>query len=105
MIGGIIRYMRLCRWHWLVALLTTDCGGVATSPASPSPAPLSMSPAQASPSPACIGRALTPASDVQAAIKNACTHHILLRPRHLPRVGPNTKIGAMCWTEAVGRPS
>jgi hypothetical protein len=50
--------MRLRRYYWAVALLAVGCSGVARSPASPSSA-------------ACIGRALTPASNVQAAINDA----------------------------------
>ena len=55
--------MRSPRWYWLVALLAAGCGA-ATSPASSGPAP-------SSPRLACTGRALTPASNVQAVIDNA----------------------------------
>jgi parallel beta-helix repeat protein len=53
-----MRFVRLCRCYPLVALLAVGCSGVAKSPASPSSA-------------ACTGRALTPASNVQAVIDDA----------------------------------
>src|SRR2546423_1578360 len=50
--------VRLRSYYWVVALLAVGCSGVVRNPASPSPA-------------ACTGHALTPASNVQAAINDA----------------------------------
>ena len=55
--------MRSHRWYWLVIVLVVGCGGTTGT--------LNRGSAPASPNSACTGRALTPTSDVQAAINNA----------------------------------
>ena len=72
---GFKQLRRLC---WLVALLAASCSGAVSAAASPSPdgpvGPQSFAAAPSDPAgqgPACAGHALTPASDVQAAINHA----------------------------------
>ena len=53
--GWNVRSARARGWYWLIAVVVAGCGGVAST-ATPTPAP------------ACVGRALTPTRNVQAAI-------------------------------------
>jgi parallel beta-helix repeat protein len=67
--------MRELLCYWLVALLVVGCSGVIKSPASPSategPAHPGITGSPVIPNSACVGRALTPISNVQAALNDA----------------------------------
>jgi parallel beta-helix repeat protein len=59
--GGKLRSARARGWCWLIAMVVVGCGGGAST-------------ATSTPAAACVGRALTSARNVQAAIDNAPPH-------------------------------
>ena len=67
--------MRELLCYWLIALVAVGCSGIIKGPASPSaterPAHPGVTGSPVIPKSACVGRALTPASNVQAALNGA----------------------------------